>query len=315
VRLFGRFASGCPSELELSRAISLGPTAALSAHLAACARCAATTRLLARPRELARELPRRAPAAAALEQTRTALLAALAMQRTRRAPARGPARRRLALAAPLAAAALVLVVWRLAPRPAPRTPTVDVSDATVVARGAARPVGGTLKTGALPDPEAARPADAGPGPGAARVRSQVLGTSLRTKLAGDRREVAAAPTPAEAAFVEAWSAFRARRFAGAITAFGDVVRLDPGGPLAEDARYLRGVALARTGAREAIDDLSGFLRLYPRSAHADDASLLLASQLVEAGRRAEAAPIFRALLQARSADTRAKARQGLGLRP
>jgi TolA-binding protein len=114
--------------------------------------------------------------------------------------------------------------------------------------------------------------------------AQVHGKSVAVKIAAERAVVARAPradepergpSPAETAFVEAWTAFRAGRFASAAQGFGDAGRLDPTGPLSEDAVYWRAVALARTPAPEASAALTDFLRRYPRSAHAPDASLLL----------------------------------------
>lgn len=309
MRLFGAFevTAGCPPELELTRAISLGPTAALSAHLAVCARCVARSRALAGPRELVRQLPWRAPSAAVLEQTRTALLASLAVDRGDAASASRRGRRVLVLAVPFAMAAGAVVVWQVAPRNS-RSRTVSVSAPTPSATRAGPAA--VLAPSRVPDPElrAAPP----------RVETRVHGTSVRTKVAGDRRETPLRPSPSETAFVEAWTAFRAGRYGGAIDAFDDVLRLEPTGPLAEDARYWRAVARARTGARDAVDDLATFLRQYPHSAHADEASLLLGWKLIEADRREEAARSFQDALRARTPETRAKAREGLaaaGRRP
>ena len=99
--------------------------------------------------------------------------------------------------------------------------------------------------------------------------------SLRTQVASARYELTGTPTPAEAAFVEGWSAFRAGLLAKAIEAFGDASRLDPAGPLAEDARYWRAVALTRAGAPSAPAELAAFLRRHPHSAHAAEAAWLL----------------------------------------
>jgi TolA-binding protein len=85
------------------------------------------------------------------------------------------------------------------------------------------------------------------------------------------------PSPAESAFVEAWAAFRAARFVPAAQGFREVGRLDPTGPLAEDAAYWYAVSLARTAAPEAAAALTDFVRRYPRSAHAPEASLLLSA--------------------------------------
>jgi len=135
--------------------------------------------------------------------------------------------------------------------------------------------------------------------------------TLAGAVAGSGNAVPSAPSPSEAAFIEAWSAFRSGRLVGAIEAFDDVLRLDPTGPLTEDARYWKAVARARTGSRSAIDDLGSFLSDYPRSPHADEAAVLLGWKLLETGRRDEAARAFRAASAARDQEVRKSARAGM----
>jgi tetratricopeptide (TPR) repeat protein len=282
---------GCPPEIELSRAISLGETAALSGHLGACARCAALIRTLALPRELARELPWRHPSDAAREQMRTALLSSFA----REAP-RAPRARvwRLAwLALPALAATVALVVSHLSVLS--RAPVAPAAERAVVSP---TPAPAPPVVPSIVEP----PRDPRPVPSR---------TSLRTKVAGERYVSPAAPTPAEAAFLEGWSAFRAGRYAVAIDALADSSRLDPSGPLAEDARYWRAVALARTNAASAIDELQKFVSRYPRSAHVAEASVLLGDRLLAVGRRHEAARAFGAALDANDPEISARARAGL----
>jgi tetratricopeptide (TPR) repeat protein len=304
------FGSGCPSELELTKAISLGAGASLSAHVEGCRRCETLWRQLARPQALARQLPWRAPGSAELEQTRTALLVSLARERAGGARERRPVRGLLVFAMPLALAAAALVVWWAAPRS--KGGPLAVAESSRAVRVSSQPAASTGATNLVSPVEAVQPIEKR-GTASAPAHAEVHGTSVRMKVAGDRRESVPAPSPAEAAFVEAWSAFRAGRFGGAINAFGDVLRLDPAGPLAEDARYWRAVAMARTGAlpRNIIDEVAAFLRQYPHSAHADEASLLLGWKLVDAGRRDEAARYFQVALQARAKEVRESARAGI----
>jgi hypothetical protein len=77
----------CPGELELSRALSMGADAELTAHLAACEACRAAWEGARAAIDLARELPVAVPPAARREEVRTAVLAAtegLAHRRARR---------------------------------------------------------------------------------------------------------------------------------------------------------------------------------------------------------------------------------------
>jgi TolA-binding protein len=217
-------------------------------------------RTLARPRELARALPWAAPSLAAHEQARTALLASFALREARGHSARPRGAPWLATSLVLATA--TLLVWHLAPRPAPsRAPAASVATA--------RPPRSSTTTAAPTTAVAVTPAKE------ARFRAEPRKTSVRTEVASERYELTATPTPAEAAFVEGWSAFRAARYARAIEAFGDASRLDPAGPLAEDARYWRAVALTRARAPSAPDELAAFLRRHPHSAHAAEAARLL----------------------------------------
>jgi TolA-binding protein len=81
--------------------------------------------------------------------------------------------------------------------------------------------------------------------------------------------------------------------------------------LAEDARYWKAMALARTGSRHAVDELTSFVATYRSSVHFEDASLLLGWKLLEAGRRDEAARHFRVALGSASKDVRDSANAGL----
>ena len=119
------------------------------------------------------------------------------------------------------------------------------------------------------------------------------------------------PSASETAFIAGWSAFRATHFAEAVTSFDQVLRLAPDSSLAEDAEYWRAISLARLGSPVARDELRAFLRKYPRSGHADDASVTLGWKLLQTGDRAQAEERFRLGLKAASDDVRRSAHRGL----
>jgi TolA-binding protein len=79
---------GCPSELELERALAGCADAELRAHLLACCTCAAAWREVSEAIALARELPVRLPSNGHCEELRTALLASPAVPRRRLRPSR-----------------------------------------------------------------------------------------------------------------------------------------------------------------------------------------------------------------------------------
>lgn len=103
----------CPSELERSRALTLGADPEIEGHLAACPACRAAWDADTAAIELARELPVTMPPPARREEMRTAILAASAT---------GPrplARRRWLAPTALGAAAAVIVAYVAVPRGAP----------------------------------------------------------------------------------------------------------------------------------------------------------------------------------------------------
>jgi TolA-binding protein len=126
--------------------------------------------------------------------------------------------------------------------------------------------------------------------------------------AGSERAV----DPADLAFGEGLSRFRAGDPAAAARAFERALALGPAPALAEDVWYWRGVALARSGASGAARDvLAVFLGRFPLSARAGEVSVILGRLLHEAGDRAAAESHFRAGLHDRSARVREAARAGL----
>jgi hypothetical protein len=132
-------AGPCRTELELSRALSVGADDELTAHLASCAVCRAEWDGLASAIAHARDLPAAIPAASHREHVRTALLAAS----ERHAAVRRPVRWAIPAVALAAAAAVVLHLVRTAPSTEP-TP--------IVARGVVHPhPGATYVVSAPPD--------------------------------------------------------------------------------------------------------------------------------------------------------------------
>ena len=139
-----------------------------------------------------------------------------------------------------------------------------------------------------------------------------------TVPAGDPPAAAAAAAaitardPAERAFTRGMDLLRGQDAAQAATAFERVVRLAPRGPLAEDAWYFRGVALAQSGITdEARAVLEQFLDRYPASPRAGEAAVMTGWLLLDAGEPEAAAARFRAGVDDRSARVRASARAGL----
>jgi TolA-binding protein len=119
-------------------------------------------------------------------------------------------------------------------------------------------------------------------------------------------------TASEAAFGRGFRALRAGDDGEAASQFSVAVRAAPSSPLAADARYWRGVALARAGAGEpARAALAEFLSRHRRHARAGEASAMLGWLLLESGDRAGAARRFLAAAADPDPGVRASARKGL----
>lgn len=113
-------------------------------------------------------------------------------------------------------------------------------------------------------------------------------------------------------FADGWAALSRGQYLQAASAFQTSVRAAPSGPIAEDALYWQGVALARAGQRsESISILSDFVRVHRSSPRCGEASSILGWQLLQAGRAEEAEPhLRRALLDPRR-EIRETAQAGL----
>jgi hypothetical protein len=248
-------ADRCPTELELSRAISLGPTPAIGAHLASCGHCARRSHELALPRELARAVASAGPCRATLEQTRTALLASFASKQMPAPRMTSPWLLVTSLAMSAALSAFFLI--HRSPSGGGQHPRVLAHDPMVQAPGLGSSAN---EPTSLPEP---------------RVAAPVRTASIRRRLAADRRIDREEPSPAEREFVAGWNAFRSDSFQAAIGAFSEVLRLDSTGSLAEDATYWRAVSRLRMGDRGGTEELHDFVSRYPRSGHVGDANRLL----------------------------------------
>ena len=158
----------------------------------------------------------------------------------------------------------------------------------------------------VPVPAPVRAAAAAPGardparpPGTAAAASGAGAGTATADATGLARGTVAA-TRTEVAFRAGRAALRDGDFGPAADAFERAIAADPEAPLAEDARYGRGVALARAGRdREARAALADFLARHPTSLHAGRASLVLGNLLVRAGEQTAA----RARFDAAGTDT------------
>jgi len=113
-------------------------------------------------------------------------------------------------------------------------------------------------------------------------------------------------------FQEGWSALSANDPKRAAEAFHRAARSAPSDPLAEDAWFWGGAALARTGMTgAAIDSLKTFIARYPRSPHASEASAMLGWLLLDAGDLEGAEARFRAAADDPAELVRASATKGL----
>lgn len=163
-----------------------------------------------------------------------------------------------------------------------------------------------------------------------RVIDDGLATAGRSSRARRRRHARAADeSPAVAAtelatpgaheawsastgFEAGWNALSAGDPATAASAWGEVVERAPADPLAEDASFWRGVALARAGrATDAREALDAFVRDYPSSLRANEASVMLGWLLVSTAEADRARAMFSRGVDDSSPRVRASAERGL----
>jgi len=117
---------------------------------------------------------------------------------------------------------------------------------------------------------------------------------------------------AASGFEVGWNALAAGDAASAATAFGEVVTRAPRDPLAEDASFWRGVALARAGrSSDARDALDAFVHGYPSSPRTNEAAVMLGWLLVDEGEIDRARAMFTRGTRDPSERVRASAERGL----
>ena len=117
-------------------------------------------------------------------------------------------------------------------------------------------------------------------------------------------------------FEAGWSALHDGNPVAAAAAFGEVLDRAPSDPLAEDASFWRAVALSRaertTQARAALEL---FVRTYPRSVRAPEASVMLGWMLLSSGETAAARAMFERGANDPTERVRASASRGLAAIP
>ncbi len=121
-----------------------------------------------------------------------------------------------------------------------------------------------------------------------------------------------ATNPGEAEFRAGWSALRAGNAADAMKSFTAACTAARSSALGEDACFWTGVAAKRAGqAADARDALASFLRRFPHSARAPEASALLGWELYDRGELDAAEPYFRRAVDDKVPRVRDSAQKGL----
>lgn len=157
-----------------------------------------------------------------------------------------------------------------------------------------------------------------------RAPELVPARRMAKSTASVRRRSTAKPPPADAParvapkrpievfFDEGWAALAKGEPSRAATAFEHAAQAAPDDPLAEDAQFWRGAALARAvRPKPAISALKSFLARYPSSARAGEASAMLGWLLLDAGDLDGADARFRAAAGDPADSVRASSRKGL----
>jgi TolA-binding protein len=118
--------------------------------------------------------------------------------------------------------------------------------------------------------------------------------------------------PGEAEFRAGWAALRAGDPAAAATAFGTACKTAQSDAIGEDACFWAGAAAKRAGTMAAARAaLAQFLRRFPTSGRAAEASALLGWMLYDAGELDAAEPLFRRAEHDRVPKVRDSATRGL----
>lgn len=249
--------------------------------------------------DLARALPAYRPAAAQVEQARTAILAG-APGITRMRPASRRVTYALIAVALAATAAAAATVSSLMDRPAGAT--VEPTEPTPQARAA------VVDAAVAPDP--APPVDpiepVVPEPQREKPRKVQKAPAPHAPAAK-----AATTAPGEAEFRAGWAALKAGEPERAAESFA-ASRQAKGSVLAEDASFWEGIALARAGkASKAITALRRFVGKYPSASRAGEAAAKLGWLLYESGDLDAAETYFRSAVDDVVPKVQKSARDGL----
>lgn len=119
------------------------------------------------------------------------------------------------------------------------------------------------------------------------------------------------PTPAEHAFASGWRALREGDTRRAAERFAEVLTHQPGGALAEDARYWRAVALARGDDAEATAAMRAYLANHATGRRAPEVALMLAWRRLGDGDESEARALFERAHHSGDDRVKAAAKRGL----
>jgi len=169
----------------------------------------------------------------------------------------------------------------------------------------------SLKNSAKRNSSAASTTKASAGAAAAGVKRTARHMPSHTP-AVEPSATTASPSPAEAAFKQAWQALQARRYRDAADGFARVVATAPYASIAPDARYWRAVALLRANDRVAGQAaLESFLVQHPSSSRVGEVAAMLGWLHVNAGHPERARPYFKTALADSHARVRNSARAGL----
>ncbi|MCA9517335.1 MAG: tetratricopeptide repeat protein, partial [Myxococcales bacterium] len=127
-----------------------------------------------------------------------------------------------------------------------------------------------------------------------------------------RAPMVPSPRPGEERYQAAWSALRSGDLGGAAAAFAAARDEAGDGPVAEDASFWLAVTQKRSGqTSQSAATLRAYLERYPHGARRDEATAMLAWDLLEKGDVATARNLFEAVKGSRVAAVRESCRRGL----
>ncbi len=176
------------------------------------------------------------------------------------------------------------------------------------AGAASRDASASSRTGAASPGASPSAADAASKPAAPRAGSASAGEDASPDAGTTTPPL---PTPAERAFASGWRRLRAGDPTTAAERFAEVLEHQPGGALAEDARYWRAAALAKADAAAATPALRAYLSAHPDGRRSAEVALMLAWRRLADGDEAEAKTLFERAEATGDARVKRAARRGL----